>query len=164
MAQLNRSPHCSDTSGIGAIVLQNLEAFADGPFRNFYLALFALPNEAVAAVTHQLQRLMRQLRRTSSCRWRWTAQKFGEPPQVLRGRSKQDLVPDAAQAPQSKPVEPQDALHMRKSHLDLLAFAARLLERLRVGKSANAVSHVLIDVSGHLSAGARRALCLEIAS
>jgi hypothetical protein len=92
------------------------------------------------------------------------AQELGEAAQVLRGRGEQHFVPGAAQASQSKPVEPQDALHMRKSHLDLLAFEARLLERLRAGKSANVVSHVLIDVSGHLSAGARRTLCLETAS
>ena len=49
---------------------------------------------------------------------------LGEPPQVLRGCGEQDLVPGAAQASQSKPVEPEDALHMRKSHLDLLALAA----------------------------------------
>jgi hypothetical protein len=52
------------------------------------------------------------------------AEELGEAAQVLRRRGEQHLVPGAAQAPQSKPVEPEDALHVRKSHLDLLAFAA----------------------------------------
>ena len=95
---------------------------------------------------------------------RGTIEKFGEPSQVLRGCSEQHLVLDSAQAAQPKSIELQDALHVGKSHLDLLAFAARLLERLRISKRANAVSHVLIDVSGHLSAAARRTLCLEFAS
>jgi hypothetical protein len=46
------------------------------------------------------------------------------------GLGKQHFVPDAAQAPQPKPVEPENSLHMRKSHLDLLALAARPLEGL----------------------------------
>src|SRR6266498_2695196 len=55
---------------------------------------------------------------------RWgTAEEVNEPPQVLRGCGEQHLVPRAAQASQSKPVEPEDALHVRKSHLDLLALA-----------------------------------------
>jgi hypothetical protein len=49
------------------------------------------------------------------------AQELGETAQVLRGRGEQHFVPGAVQAPQSKPVRPQDALHMRKSHLNLLA-------------------------------------------
>ena len=52
---------------------------------------------------------------------------------------------------------------MGKPHLDLLALAARLLEGLRVGESANVVSHVLVDVSGYLAAGARRASHFEVA-
>jgi hypothetical protein len=67
---------------------------------------------------------MRQLRRTSCRQWRWIAQELSETAQVLRGRGEQHFVPGAAQAPQSKPVKLQDALHMRKSHLNLLAPAA----------------------------------------
>ena len=47
-----------------------------------------------------------------------------EPPQVLRGCGEQNLVPRAAQASQPKPVEPEDAFHVRKSHRDLFALAA----------------------------------------
>src|SRR6516164_7453596 len=65
------------------------------------------------------------LRRTSRRRQWWrTANELDEPPQVLRGCGEQHLVSRAAQASQSKPVQPENALHMRKSHLDLLAFAA----------------------------------------
>jgi hypothetical protein len=42
----------------------------------------------------------------------------------LRRCREQHLVPDTTQAPQPKWVEPDDAFHMRKSHLDLFAFAA----------------------------------------
>ena len=90
---------------------------------SFDAALFVPASEAAAAARPQLQ-MMRQLRRTSCRQWRWMAQELGETAQVLRGRGEQHFVPGAAQAPQSKPVKPQDALHMRKSHLDLLALAA----------------------------------------
>ena len=42
--------------------------------------------------------------------WRCTAEELGKPPQVLRGSGEQDLIPRAAQATQSKPIEPEDAL------------------------------------------------------
>jgi prophage DNA circulation protein len=109
--------------------------------------------------------LTHQLRRTGSGRdRRRTAEELDETPQVLRGCSEQHLIFYSTQAAQSKSIELQDALHVGKSHLDLLAFAARLLERLRISKRANTVSHVLVDVSGYLSAGARRTLWLEFAS
>src|SRR5205807_5308281 len=85
--------------------------------------LFRCPDEGAAASTHRYQRLTHQLRWTGHRQWRWTAKKLDEPPQVLRGCGEQNLVPRAGQASQSKPVEPEDALHMRKSHLDLLALA-----------------------------------------
>ena len=89
----------------------------------FCRALFRCPDEGVAASTHRYQRLTHQLCWTGRRQWRWTAKKFDEPPQVLRGCCEQDLVPRTGQASQSKPVEPEDTLHMRKSHLDLLALA-----------------------------------------
>src|SRR5580704_1575258 len=126
---------------------------------------FRCLDEGAAGATHRRHLLTHQLRRTGSRRdWRRTAEELDETPQVLRGRSEQHLVLYSAQAAQPKSIELQNALHVGKSHLDLLAFAARLLERLRISKRANAVSHVLIDVSGHLAAAARRTLCLEIAS
>ena len=62
---------------------------------------------------------------TSCCeRRRGTAEELDQPPQVLRRRSEQHLIPGTTQASQSKPVEPEDALHVRKPHLDLLALPA----------------------------------------
>jgi hypothetical protein len=52
--------------------------------------------------------------------------------------SEQHLVPNTTQSTQSKLVEFENSLYMRKPHLDFPAFAARLLERFGVGKSANA--------------------------
>ena len=43
---------------------------------------------------------------------------------IKRGCGEQNLVPRAAQASQPKPVEPEGAFHVRKSHLDLFALAA----------------------------------------
>jgi len=91
----------------------------------FCRALFRCPDEGVAASTHRQQRLTHELCRTSGARqWRWTAKKLNEPPQVLRGCGEQNLVPRAAQASQPKPVEPEDAFHVRKSHRDLFALTA----------------------------------------
>src|ERR1700738_1989397 len=84
----------------------------------FCRTLFRYADERVAVTTHR-----HQLCWTGRRQWRWTAKKLDEPPQVLRGCGEQDLVPRAGQASQSKPVEPEDTLHMRKSHLDLLALA-----------------------------------------
>src|SRR4051794_7314875 len=65
---------------------------------------------------------------SSTQRRRGTTEKLGEPPQVLRGCCKQYFVSDSTQAPEPEPVEPEIALHMRKSHLNFLALAARLLK------------------------------------
>src|SRR5579864_5334879 len=99
--------------------------FPRGAARSFCRgAFFALPTRGAAAATHRHHLLTHQLRRTSGCRdWRWTAEELDEPPQVLRGCGEQDLVPGAAQAAQSKSIEPEDALHVGESHLDLLALA-----------------------------------------
>ncbi len=89
------------------------------------------------------------------------AEKLGEPPQVLRGSCKQHFVPDAAQAPQPKPVEPENSLHMRKSHLDLLALAARLLEGFRIGQRTDTITHIFVEVAGDFAFDRRRALRLQ---
>src|SRR5665213_1281396 len=83
-------------------------------------------------------------------RWWGMAEELNKSPQVLCGCSEQDLVPDATQAPQSKPVEPEDTLHVRKPHLDFLALAVRLLEGFCVGQCAEAVTHILIEIAGEL--------------
>src|SRR5262249_46338895 len=50
---------------------------------------------------------------------------------------------------------------MSKPHLDLLALAARLLKGFRVGKRADAITHLLIDIAGDLAHGRRRAPRLQ---
>ena len=108
-------------SVLAPIVLQNSGVFAEGAACKFLRCFVALSPLGAAASTHR--RLTRQLCGTGLRRqWRWP--ELDEPPQVLRGRGEQDLVPRAAQASQPKPVEPEDALHMRKSHLDLFALPA----------------------------------------
>ena len=70
-------------------------------------------------------RLADWLSRTDECgRWRWAAAELDEAPQVLSGCGQQHLISDPAQASQPQPVELEDALHMRKLHLDLFAFPA----------------------------------------
>ena len=88
------------------------------------------------------------------------AEKPGEPPQVLRGCCKQHFVPDAAQAPQPQPVEPENLFHVRKSHLDLLALAARLLEGFRIGQRTDTITHIFVKVAGNFAHGCGRALRL----
>ena len=105
-------------------VLQNSIVSCAGA-RPLGLPLPLLPSWVVRVSAPRHQRLTQRLRRASSCeRWWGTAEQLDEPPQVLRGCGEQHLVPDAAQASQSKPVEPEDALHVCKPHLDLLALAA----------------------------------------
>src|ERR1044071_3903311 len=70
---------------------------------------------------------------------------------VLGGGDEQNLVAGAAQSLQPEPVEPQDALHVCKQHLDFLALSAGLLEGLGVGQGAHAIAHCLVDVSGDLA-------------
>jgi hypothetical protein len=105
------------------------------------------------------QRLTRRLRKTGLCqRWRGTAEKPGEPPQVLRGCCEQDFVPDATQAAQPEPVEPENPFHVRKSHLNLLAFTARLLEGFRIGQCTDAIAYIFVEVAGDFARDRRRAL------
>ena len=46
-----------------------------------------------------------------------------EPPEVLGCRGEEDFILHATQASKPKPVELEDALHVRKPHLHLFAFA-----------------------------------------
>jgi hypothetical protein len=89
------------------------------------------------------------------------AEKLGEPPQVLRGSCKQHFVSDAAQAPQPKPVEPESSLHTRKSHLDLLALPARLLESFRIGQPTDTITYILVEIAGNFAHDRRGAVCTE---
>jgi hypothetical protein len=63
----------------------------------------------------------------------------------LCGCREQDFVSDAAQALQPEPVEPENALHVCKSYLNLLALAARLSEGFGVGQCADTVTHIFVN-------------------
>ena len=98
---------------------------------------------------------------SSSQRWRGTAEELGEPPEVLRGCSQQHFVPDAVQAPQPETVEPENPLHVRKSHLNLFALAAGLLKGFCIGQGTDTISHIFVEVAGDLAHGRGRALRLQ---
>jgi len=83
-------------------------------------SLVALP---LWELRYLLTPLTRRLRKAHLCqRWRGTAEKPGEPSQVLRSCCEQHFISDATQAPQPEPVESENPFHVRKSHLNLLAF------------------------------------------
>jgi hypothetical protein len=52
---------------------------------------------------------------------------------------------------QSKPAELQDALEVRKPHLDLLAFTSRRLEALGASERPGNVSGMLMDIARDLA-------------
>src|SRR5262249_12467129 len=76
-------------------------------------------------LTHRYRNLTPRLREANGGhRWRRTAEQLSKPPQVLCSCGEYAFIVSAAQATQPKPVELQDALHMSKPHLDLLALVA----------------------------------------
>jgi hypothetical protein len=50
---------------------------------------------------------------------------------------------------------------VRKSHLNLLAFAARLLEGFRIGQCTDAIAYIFVEVAGDFTRDCRRALRLQ---
>ena len=54
----------------------------------------------------------------------WSSDQRCEPPQVLGNGSQNELILGASWTAQSKPAELQDALEVRKPHLDLLSLTA----------------------------------------
>ncbi len=87
----------------------------------------------------------------SGSQWWCTAEEFSEAPQVLRGGGEQDLISRAVQTTQPKPIEPEDALHMRKAHFDFLALPTRLVEGLGVGQRADLITDLLVEIAGDLA-------------
>src|SRR5262245_11427760 len=84
----------------------------------FGLPAYPLPRHRHGLVTQLLHW-------ASSCRrWWGTPEQLDEPLQILRSCGEQYLISRPAQTSQPKPVKPQDALHMCKPHLYLLALAA----------------------------------------
>ncbi|MFK4501879.1 hypothetical protein ABIF86_006170 [Bradyrhizobium japonicum] len=74
-----------------------------------------------------------------------------EAPQILSDCSKNKLVLGAPWATKPKPTKPQDALQMRKPHLDLLALTSRRLESLGASERPGDVPGVLMYVARDLA-------------
>ena len=64
------------------------------------------------------------LRNTESPSGWWSRNQRCEPPQVLGDGSQNELILGASWTAQSKAAELQDALEVRKPHLDLLALTS----------------------------------------
>jgi hypothetical protein len=47
---------------------------------------------------------------------------------------------------------------VRKSHLNLLAFTARLLEGFHIGQCTDAIAYIFVEVAGDFARDRRRAL------
>jgi hypothetical protein len=65
--------------------------------------------------------------------------------EVLDCGSEEELVLSTRRTSQPEPVEAQDALEMRKQHLDLLTFTPRRHVGLGLGDVARHVSGVLVN-------------------
>jgi hypothetical protein len=53
---------------------------------------------------------------------------------------------------------------VRKSHLNLLAFAARLLEGCGVGHCTDPIAYIFVEVAGNFARDCRRTLRLQQAA
>jgi hypothetical protein len=74
-----------------------------------------------------------------------------EPSQVLSDGGANKLILSASWTTQSKPTEPQNALEMRKPHLDLLTLTPRLLETFGASERPGDVLSVLMDIARDLA-------------
>ena len=70
-----------------------------------------------------------------------------ESPQVLHDRRQRELELCAVRAAKTQSVKPQNALEVRKQHLDLLAITARLRVGRGFGKRACDIASGLMDVA-----------------
>jgi hypothetical protein len=66
-------------------------------------------------------RAPRYLRKTHLCDRRWSDNELGKPAEVLRDCCQCELELGTARPTQSQTIEPQDALEMRKQHLNALS-------------------------------------------
>ena len=82
--------------------------------------------------------------------WRSRNQRC-EPAQVLSDGGQNKLIPGAWWTTQSKSAELQDALQVRKPHLDLLALTSRYLEALGASERPGNVPGVLMEVARDLA-------------
>ena len=84
------------------------------------------------------------LRNTENLSGRRSRNERCEPPQVLSDGGQNKLILGASWTTQSKSAELQDALQVRKPHLDLLALAPRLLKVLGANERSGDVAGMLI--------------------
>jgi hypothetical protein len=89
------------------------------------------------------------------------AEKPGEPSQILRGGCKQHFVPDAAQAPQPKPVEPENPFHVANRISTFLRSRRDCWKGCRIGQRTDTIPHIFVEVAGDFSRDRRRALRLQ---
>jgi hypothetical protein len=69
----------------------------------------------------------------------------------LRDGRENKLILGASRTAKSKPAELQDTLQVCEPHLDLLAFAPRLLEALGASEGTSNVPGVLMDIARDLA-------------
>ena len=81
----------------------------------------------------------------------WSRDQRREAPQILSDGSQNKLILGASRPTQSKSTEPQDALQMRKPHLDLLALAPRLLKVLGANERSGDIAGMLMDIARDLA-------------
>jgi Helix-turn-helix domain len=80
----------------------------------------------------------------------------------LGDRRKREFILCAAGATQSQPAESENAFQVREQHLDTLAVAPGLLERLGTGECASDIASILVDIArDHACWSVRAALGLE---
>ena len=91
------------------------------------------------------------LRNTENLSGRRSRNERCEPPQVLSDGGQNKLILGASWTTQSKSAELQDALQVRKPHLDLLALTLRRLEALDASERPSNVAGVLMYVARDLA-------------
>ena len=111
-------------SAVRVNVLRNSPGFGCWQAAIEGVQLAAAASGAASTPWHLRLTLLERLRHALGGLWWASTNELGEPSEVLRRGGQQHLVPSAAQASQPKPVEFEDALHMRKPHLYFLALAA----------------------------------------
>jgi hypothetical protein len=74
-----------------------------------------------------------------------------QPGSWLKDSGQNKFILGASWTVQSKPAELQDALEVRKPHLDLLALAPRLLEVLGANERSGDVAGMLMDITRDLA-------------
>lgn len=71
----------------------------------------------------------------------------GQPPQILRYRSHQELIAGSAEPAQPHPLEAKGGLEMRKQHLDLFLFVSRFLELGRSRQFPRLIASFFMDAA-----------------